>query len=65
MFDVIVSGVASWSRGRTVGVRVEIKVDEKKRLTEDELEYWKKQKHPDNLIKATYTGDVLLWFGAI
>ena len=63
MYDVVVSGVAQWSARRAVAVRVEIKLDEKKHLTPDEKTYWSKQKWSDNLIIATCTGDVLLWFG--
>ena len=62
MYDIVVSGVPSWSR-RAVAVRVEIKADCKAPLTPYEMEYWAKQRYRDNLIKATCVNDVLKWFG--
>lgn len=64
MYDIVVSGVPSWAR-RSVAVRVEIKADEKKKLTPSENEYWSKQRNADNLIMVTCTGDVLKWFGRV
>ena len=64
LYDILVSGVPSWS-WRAVGVRVEIKTDEKAQLTPKEQSYWSKQRNPDNLIKAVCTGDVLAWFGRV
>jgi hypothetical protein len=63
LYDILVSGCARWSNRHDVAVRVEIKLDGKKKLTPEEDEYWRKQKHRDNLIIATCTGDVLNWFG--
>lgn len=62
LYDVIVSGVAVWSFGLAVAVRVEIKT-EGGSLTPDEQAYWDKQNNPGNLIIAHSTEDVLHWFG--
>ena len=64
LYDIVVSGIPAWAR-KTVGVRVEIKVSEKSSLTPAEQSYWARQKNPENLIRATCTGDVLRWFGRI
>jgi hypothetical protein len=64
LYDVVVSGVPSWSR-RAVAVRVEIKIDGKEPLSPFEMEYWAKQKNRDNLIRATCSDDVLKWFGRV
>lgn len=64
LYDLVVSGVPSWAR-RAVAVRVEIKCDARATMTPFEMSYWAKQKCPDNLIKATCTGDVLVWFGRV
>lgn len=61
-FDILVSGVPAWCN-RSVGVRVEIKTDERATLTPAEEEYWEKQRCPDNLIRAHGVEDVLGWFG--
>ena len=60
--DLIISGVAAWSDGRAVAVRVEVKM-QKKKLSPDEVVYWGKQRHPENLIIAETAADVLAWFG--
>jgi len=60
--DLIVSGVATWSPYRAVAVRVEVKMPGRG-LTGLEPGYWEKQRHPDNLIIAETTEDVLRWFG--
>lgn len=62
--DIIVSGIATWSNGEAVGLRVEIKNGKKAKLTPDEVKYWKNQKHR-NLIIARCTEDVLKWFGRL
>jgi len=64
LYDVVVSGVPRWAR-RAVSVRVEIKANSKAGLSPAEAEYWDKQRHTECLIKATCTGDILTWFGAI
>lgn len=64
LYDVVVSGWATWSQGRTVGVRVEIKT-EGGSLTDDEQKYWDKQQNADNLIIARSVEDVLRWFGRL
>lgn len=61
LYDIVVSGVPAWA-DRAVAVRVEIK-NGKGKLSEDEAEYWKNQRHIDNLIVARETEDVLRWFG--
>jgi hypothetical protein len=61
LYDVVVSGIAAWAPC-PVGLRVEIKVNDKAPLTRCELEYWREQHH-DNLIRATCVEDVLRWFG--
>ena len=60
--DLIVSGVPTWSKGRAVGLRVEVKNGENAQLTDDERKYWLLQKHR-NLIVARTVEDVLRWFG--
>jgi hypothetical protein len=64
MYDVVVSGVPTWSR-RACGVRVEIKADTKAPLTPYEAEYWARQRSRDNLIRAHCTDDILRWFGRV
>lgn len=61
LYDIVVTGVPIWSK-RAVSVRVEIKADSKAKLTPAEEEYWQRQKHPDNLIRAESFEDVLNWF---
>ena len=62
LYDLVVSGVPTWARC-AVGVRVEIKSGAKDTLTKEEVKYWAKQKHGDNLIRAECAEDVLKWFG--
>lgn len=59
LYDMLVSGQDE--TGRETGVRVEVKQPGKK-LTDDEREYWQRQRHR-NLIVAYTTEDVLRWFG--
>lgn len=62
LYDIIVSGVPAWSR-RACAVRVEIKTDERAPLSPFEMEFWAKQKHRDNLIRAHSINEILKWFG--
>lgn len=64
LYDLIVSGIPTWCP-RPVAVRVELKINEKAKLSPDELEYWEKQRHLGNLIVAVRTEDILKWFGRI
>jgi hypothetical protein len=64
LYDLVVSGVARWSTGRTVAVRVEVK-REGGSLTPDEKTYWERQRNKDNLIIATCAEDILKWFGLL
>ena len=59
LYDLVVSGVPRWA-SRAVGLRVEAKRVGGS-LTQDEQEYWSKQRH-DNLIRAESAQDVLDWF---
>lgn len=61
LYDLVVTGTPRWA-DRAVAVRVEVK-NGKGKLSEDEAEYWKNQRHIDNLIVARETEDVLRWFG--
>ena len=60
LYDLVITGTR---RGESVAVRVEVKMPGG-RLTPGELEYWQKQRHPDNLIIAESVEDVLRWFEA-
>lgn len=62
--DLIVSGVATWSNERAVGVRVELKMPGAK-LTKHEEKYWSKQLRPGNLMLAQSTEEILAWFGGV
>ena len=61
LYDILVTG---YDRRRDCvrALRVEIKMP-KEKLTDDEREYWEKQKHRENLMIATSTNEVLHWFG--
>ncbi len=61
LYDILVTG---YDRRRDCvrSLRVEIKMP-KEKLTDDEREYWEKQKHRENLMIATSTNEVLYWFG--
>lgn len=61
LYDLVVTGTPRWA-DRAVAVRVEVKSG-KGQLSEDEADYWQKQRHIDNLIVARETEDVLRWFG--
>ena len=69
LYDGVCSGVAAWSQGRAVGVRVEIKRPELRAkgmdaLTPAERKYWEKP-HFDNLIMAYTWEDIAAWFGHV
>lgn len=69
LYDLVVSGKKIICDGTVCctpicAVRVEIKMPGCK-LTPDEDEYWQKQNHPECLIIAESSDDVLRWFGRI
>jgi hypothetical protein len=61
LYDLVVTGIPTWA-DRPVAVRVEVKVG-KAKLSPAEADYWSRQRHSDNLIRANCADDVIAWFG--
>ena len=60
LYDLVVTG-RKWGTNHTRTVRVELKVG-KAKLTKCEIEYHQTEIHPQTLLTANCTEDILDWF---